>query len=221
MIGVSSLIRTSAGDIELAGDRNGGGEGIRISARGALTAVGGKVVVTPRLENAFALVELESEEEVTLYLENRPVVARGGKDRAAIISGLQPYAENRIAIDVDALPITADVAVAEKLVVPGFRQAVRVGFGGATRSAATVLLVDRAGTPLDPGLEIRIGSHSVGSTGYNGEVFLPDLQGGETLVVTGKAVRCAARIPASPAISNSMQLGPVACLPTANQELVR
>lgn len=221
VIGVSSLIRTSAGDIELAGDRNGGGEGIRISARGALAAIGGTVVATPRLENAFALVELDSEEEVTLYFENRPVVARGGKDRTAIISGLQPYAENRIAIDVESLPITADVEVAEKLVVPGFRQAVRVGFGGATQNAVTVLLVDQDGVPLAAGLEVRLQERIAGSTGYDGMVFLPDLAGGERLAVSGRGVRCEARIPPAPTISESRQFGPVTCQPSANREDIR
>ena len=221
VIGVLSLIRTNAGDIELAGDRNGGGEGIRISARGALTAIGGKVVATPRLENAFALIELDSEEEVTLYFENRPVVARGGKDRTAIISGLQPYAENRIAIDVESLPITAEVEVAEKLVVPGFRQAVRVGFGGATQNAVSVLLVDRDGVPLAAGLEVRLGERFAGSTGYDGMVFLPDLAGGERLAVSGKGLRCEAQIPSAPTISESRQFGPVTCQPSANREYIR
>jgi len=220
-IGVASLIRTSAGDIELAGDRNSSGESIRITARGALTAIAGTVVATPRLENAFALVELESDEDVALYFENRPVVARGRKDRAAIISGLQPFAENRIAIDVASLPIGADVDAAEKLVVPGFRQAVRVGFGGATRNAVTVILVDEAGVPLAAGLEVRLVARIAGSTGYDGMVFLPDLVGGERLAVSGFGVRCEAQIPSAPIISESRQLGPVLCQALVNREEIR
>lgn len=221
IVGVSSLIRTSAGDIELAGDRNSGGERIRISARGALTAVAGKVVATPRIENAFALVELDSTEDVTLFLENRPVVAKGGRSRIAILSGLQPYAENRIAIDVETLPITAEVSVAEKLVVPGFRQAVRVGFGGVVRKAVTIMLVDPDGMPLTAGLDVRVGARLAASTGYDGMVFLPDLAGGERMAVTGPGVRCEAQLPAAPVISESMLLGPVTCLPSANREDIR
>lgn len=216
----ASLIRTTAGDIELAGDRNGVGEGFRISARGALTAVTGKVVATPRLDDAFALVELDSKEDVTLYLENRPMVMRGGQGRVAILSGLQPYAENRIAIDVASLPITAEVAEAEKLVVPGFRQAVRVGFGGAVQNAVTITLVDEQGTPLKAGLEVRAGSHIIGRTGYDGQVFLADLEGGEQLAVSGKGLSCEAHIPAFPEISETRQLGPFICLQSASQEHV-
>lgn len=221
IIGASSLIRTGAGDIELAGDRNNGGEGIRISARGALTALAGKVIATPRIDNAFALVELESTEEVTLFLENRPVVARGGRGRTAIMSGLQPYAENRIAIDVGSLPITADIAVAEKLVVPGFRQAVKVGFGGAEQNAVTVMLVDQDGAPLVAGLEVRLGERIAGSTGYDGMVFLPHVTGEERLAVSGRGVRCEAQIPPAPIIAESRQFGPVTCHSFANREDIR
>lgn len=218
IIGVSSLIRTRVADIELAGDRNTGGEGVRVSARGALTAVAGTIVASPRIENAFALIELDSTDDVTLFLENRPVVARGGRGRAALLGGLQPYAENRIGIDVESLPITADVAVAEKLVVPGFRQAVRVEFDGAERNAVTIVLVDEDGVPLPAGLEVRVGARIAGITGYEGMVFMPHLAGAERLAVSGGEVRCEVEIPAVPTISASRLLGPVACLPSANPE---
>lgn len=217
IVGIATLIRTTVGDLELAGDHSNGGKGIRISARGALTGVAGKLVATPRIENAFALVEFDSSENVTLFLENRPVVARAGRGRKAIIGGLQPYAENRIAIDVESLPITADIAIAEKLVVPGFRQAVKVGFGGALHNTVTVMLVDQAGVPLVAGLEVRAGKGMAGRTGYDGMVFLPDLAGGERLVISGPGVRCEAHIPPTPTVSESRQLGPVTCRPSVNQ----
>lgn len=221
IVDISTLIRTTAGEIELAGGRNSSGQGIRLSARGAVTAVGGKLVATPRLDNAFALIELESEEDVMLYFENRPVVAKGGAGKTALLTGLQPYAENQIAIDVSSLPITADVEVAEKLVVPGFRQAVRVDFGGGVRTAVTVKLVDGKGLPLPPGLDVQTGSAHVGITGYEGLAFLPDLQSGEVLVVSSPGFRCEAQIPGSPIIDEKRQLGPVACLQPSELGTIR
>jgi outer membrane usher protein len=218
IIDASTVIRTGAGEVELAGGRNGGGQGVRLSARGAVTAVAGKVVATPRLENAFALVELDSGTDVTLYLENRPVVAKGGERGAALLTGLQPYAQNRIAIDVSSLPITAEVDTGEKLVVPGFRQAVRVAFGGTEQSPATVRLVGPEGKPLPPGLEVFSGSQSTGITGYDGLVYVPDLNGGERLRVISPTFRCEAQIPVSPQIDANRQLGPIDCLPTKTLE---
>ncbi|WP_233994213.1 fimbria/pilus outer membrane usher protein [Porphyrobacter sp. AAP60] len=220
VINASTLVRTAAGELELVGGYDRSGEGIRLSARGALVSTAGKVVATPRLDNAFALVELGSAADVTLYLENRPVVAKGGAGKTALLTGLQPYAQNRIAIDVSSLPITADVDAGEKLVVPGFRQAVRVAFGGAEQSPVTIRLVGPDGVPLAPGLETRVGSQPAGITGYDGLVFLPDLRGGERIAVTGPAFRCQAQIPARPKIDENRQLGPVPCLPHATLEPV-
>ena len=218
IIDVSTLLRTRVGDLELAGGRNGAGQGIRLSARGAVVAVGGKVVATPRLENAFAVVDLDSEADVTLYLENRPVVAKGGSGKVALLTGLQPYAPNRIAIDVASLPITAEVDAGERYVVPGFRQAVRVTFGGASQVPVTFRLIGPDGEPLPPGLEVLSGSQVAAITGYDGLVFLPDLEGGERLSVSTRTYRCEAQIPAAPQIDENRQLAPVACLPRPTLE---
>ena len=218
IIDVATLLRTRVGDLELAGGRNGAGQGLRLSARGAVVAVGGKVVATPRLENAFAVVDLDSESDVTLYLENRPVVVRGGAGKVALLTGLQPYAPNRIAIDVGSLPITADVAAGERHVVPGFRQAVRVAFGGASKEPVTFKFIGPDGKPLPPGLEVLSGSQVAAITGYDGLVFLPDLEGGERLSVSTRTYRCEAQIPAAPQISENRQLAPVACLPRPTLE---
>ncbi|WP_379921902.1 fimbria/pilus outer membrane usher protein [Erythrobacter sp. R86502] len=217
LLSALALVRTPAGDFEVAGDRSTAGDGIRISARGALTAVDGAIVATPRIENALALVELDSVEGVTLFLENRPVVAKGGQGRKAVVGGLQPYAPNRIGIDVASLPITADVDVAEKLVVPGFRQAVKVGFGGASQRPLTVMLVDENGKPLAAGLEVAVGEH-IHTTGYDGMVFLPDLAGAQWLVVRGRGADCEAIIPPVSDVSETQLIGPVACFPAAIAE---
>ena len=214
----STLVRTSAGEFELALGRGGGGPDVRMGARGAIVGVSGNVIATPRLENAFALIEIESGEDVTLYLENRPVPAKAGSGKNALLTGLQPYAQNRIAIDVSSLPITADVEESEKLVVPGFRQAVRVGFGGAAQTPVTVRLVDAQGIPLAAGLEVRSGTEPAGITGYDGLFFLSDLHGGEQFVVTGPAFRCEAQIPVSPKIEDNRQVGPLVCLPRPAME---
>lgn len=214
IVDVSTLARTPIGDFEFAAGRNAGGQGVRMSARGAITAIGGQVVAAPRLFDGFAFVDLESEQEVTLFLENRPVVAKGGAGKAAVMIGLQPYAENRIAIDTSSLPITADIETAEKMVVPGYRQAVRVSFGGASQSAVTIKLIDADGALLPPGLEVRASSGTSSITGYDGLAYLADVKGGEVITVNGPALRCEAKIPSVLQIDEGRQLGPITCLRT-------
>ena len=93
-------------------------------------------------ECAFAVVDVSADQDVTVFFENRPVAGRAGSGRSAIVAGLQPYAANRIAIDLDALPIDTLVTAAEQVVVPGYRQAVRVSFGGPAARPLTLRLVD-------------------------------------------------------------------------------
>ena len=220
IIDAAALLRTDIGEVELAGGRNGAAHGVRLGLRGSVVAVGGQVMATPRLDDAFALVDLGSEEAVTLFLENRPVAVRAGAGRAALVTGLQPYTHNRIAVDVAALPITAEIATGETLVVPGFRQAVRAKLGGAPQSPVTVPLIGSDDRPLKPGMAVHSGAQQLGVTGYDGLVFAADLAGGETLVVSGPAFRCEARIPAALSITPDRRIAPVRCLPAAIAEPV-
>lgn len=207
----SAILRTSAGDIEVAGDSSEFGNSIRIGARGALVAVASQVVATPQIESGFALVEVEGEDQVTLFLENRPVVAKGGRGRKAILTGLQPYAENRVGIDIAALPITADVIAPEQIVVPGFRQAAMVRFGGAEGVAATLAFADQAGNPVPPGLEVFAGTQLIGRSGFDGLVFFPVLPIGETVTIRGNGYACVARLQASPDKLAMSAQQPVTC----------
>ncbi|MCU0948482.1 MAG: fimbria/pilus outer membrane usher protein [Porphyrobacter sp.] len=211
ILSASALVRTVAGDFELAADRNPAGSGIRASARGALVAVGGKVAATPRIETGFALVELESEEAVTLYLENRPMVVKGGKGRQAILTGLQPYVENQVAIDLGALPIDAQIAAPEQMVVPGFRQAARVRFGGAKGSPATLAFVGADGAPVAAGLDVFVGTQLVGRSGFDGLVFFPDLPSGATVSIRGTGYACDAKLPDKSANQSLMVATPIVC----------
>lgn len=207
----SALVRTQAGDFELSGDRNRGGQGIRLSARGALLAVAGKVVATPRLDYGFAVVEVQSDEDVTLFYENRPVVVKGGNGRKSVMTGLQPYAENRISIDIDAVPIDAEIDAAEKHVVPGYRQAVKVDFAGTGKTPVTVAFVGRDGAPLPAGLDVAVDSVPMGRTGYDGLAYFPDLTGGERVRISGPNYACEAVIPTKIKLTTAGHFDPVQC----------
>lgn len=205
----TGLYRSRVGDVEVSGDWTDGGSGARINARGALVAVAGRIVATPRIDNAFAIVEVESETPVPLYLENRPVAAQGSSGNLAIIASLQPYTENRISIDVSALPIDADINGAERLVVPGYRQAVKARFGGQRGTSATLGFVDIDGSPIPPGLDVFVRSRFVGLTGYDGLVFFETLDHGADVTISGRQYACSAQLPEVTAIDLR---GPLVCV---------
>jgi len=189
--------RNRAGDFELAAAQQGDATGVRLHAQGALLMTGGALAPAQRLDSAFAVVEVESDAKAHVYFENQPAAGRAGDGTRTIVTGLQPYAANRIAVDLDDLPLDTEVTYAEQAVVPGYRQAVAVRFGGAPVHPATLTLVDAQGAMLPAGLAISLAGRESGVTGYDGQIYLPDARPGMTIDVHGAALTCRATVPAT------------------------
>lgn len=210
--------RTAAGDLDLKAARRRGGEGVQLSARGSLIHIDGSLLAAPRLADAFALVKVESGNPVTVTLENRPQARRAGNGQRTILTGLQPYAPNRIGIDPADLLIEDAVTIEGQLVVPGWRQAAAVRFGGAGRHPALVHVVDSQGQPIPLGglAEWTGGS---GTIGYDGAVWIDDYQAGQRLTASYSGKRCQAHLPA---VASPRQLVPVilSCTPFIEAEPV-
>lgn len=205
-----ATLRTAVGDIDLSAARLGDTAGVRLQARGALLKVGAQVIAAPRLDNAFALVDVVADQKVTVFFENRPVGRKAGDGGKAVITGLQPYSANRIAVDLNDLPLDTVLTSAEKTVVPGYRQALKVSFGGALAHPVTIRAVDDRGVPIAEGLAVATGGTPLGITGHDGEVFLADAHEGEHIILTGPAMACGLIVPALPT-KMAARIGPVHC----------
>ncbi|MFC4594331.1 fimbria/pilus outer membrane usher protein [Sphingobium tyrosinilyticum] len=205
--------RTAAGDIDLSASQTGNAENMRLQARGALLRVGGQIIAVPQLDYAFAVVDVIADEEVTVLFENRPVARKAGGGSHAVITGLQPYSGNRIAIDVDDLPIDVIVTSAEKTVVPGYRQAVRVSFGEPSAHPVTLRVIDASGRAVAEGLLATVAGAAPGVTGHDGAVFLADAHAGQEVVLTGPATACRVVVPAWSADQAMAGIVPLPCVP--------
>lgn len=200
--------RSGVGDVELSALHQGNTDGVRLRATGAFLMAGGQVAATQRLDSAFAVVEVAGEDKAHLYFENRPVAQEAGGGKRAIITGLQPYAGNRVAVDLDDLPLDTEVTFSEKRVVPGYRQAVEVHFGRAATHPMTITLTDNHGAVLPPGLAVSVTGAPDGVTGYDSKIYLSDAQPGTMVTVRGPAMRCRAAVP-----ERTAGMAPVRCMP--------
>jgi outer membrane usher protein len=149
---------------------------------------------------------------VPVLLENRP---NGVTDDRGLllVSRLNAYQDNRVAIDPLDLPADARVARVESTVTPGDRAGVLVRFGVHKVRAATLILHDGDGQPLPLGSTVYGGSLSEPAVvGYDGMVFLDNLQTKTALRVErpdGRGCQLHASYPAS---SHELpQLGPLLC----------
>ncbi|WP_344706012.1 fimbria/pilus outer membrane usher protein [Sphingomonas swuensis] len=205
-----ALASNDIGEVEVTAHRSAGSVAARASVRGALVVIGDRLLPTARLHDGLALVDVASDQDVQIFQEGRPVARRARRGRPVLLTGLQPYAGNRVSIRLDDLPLEVALDEAEQLAVPGFRQAAAIRFGRDDAvTPLTLAIVDEQGTPLPPGLEVDVDGVRLGVAGHDGLVFLADARGGAALTVRLPAGSCRANLPVDLATAEAR---PLRCL---------
>lgn len=180
-------------------------------ANGALVLMGGHAFAARRIDDAFALVSTEGAADIPVLLENRRT---GVTDRRGLllVSRLNAYQDNRLAIDPLDLPASDRVSRVESVVAPADRSGVLVRFPIRRVRAASVILVDASHVPVPLGSRVRTGSDGEALVGYDGAVYLDDLPGDTTLDVTmPDGGRCTAPLVYPSRARDLPQLGPLVC----------
>jgi outer membrane usher protein len=182
-------------------------------ANGALVLMGGSTFAARRIDDAFALVTTEGTPDIPVLLENRRTGVTDSRG-LLLVSRLMAYQDNRLAIDPIDLPADQRVQRVETVVAPSDRAGVVVRFPVKRVRAASAILVDEAGQSLPVGARVATGdASSPAVVGYDGLVYLDNLQGGDTpldVTLPGGA-HCRATL-AYPAQAHDLpQLGPLTC----------
>ncbi|MBB4615351.1 fimbria/pilus outer membrane usher protein [Novosphingobium taihuense] len=212
-------VRTAAGDFGLQANKRGAFSGIQATASGAIIRVGDTVLATPRLDYAFALIDVAGDETVTVTLENRELPRQAGGGRKVIATGLQPYAPNHIGIDASSIAIDAALISADALATPGWRQAAAVHFGDSSRRPARFRLVETTGRAIPVGATFRSRTGG-GIVGYDGEVWMDDHTPGDALIVTLPDRQCRSFLPTTGAAGAQGQMLKLPCEPYIETEAV-
>ena len=86
-----------------------------------------------------------------MLFQNRPVGKSNSRGKK-LVTGLNAYQPNHIAIDPANLPVEANIASTRNVVVPAAQSGVVVNFGvSEDPKAAIVALVDASGQPIEVG----------------------------------------------------------------------
>jgi len=182
-------------------------------ANGALVLMGGHFFAARRIDDAFALVTTEGTPDIPVLLENRRTGVTDSRG-LLLVSRLMAYQDNRLAIDPIDLPADQRVQRVETIVAPSDRAGVVVRFPVKRVRAASAILVDEAGQPLPVGASVATGdASSPAVVGYDGLVYLDNLQGGDTpldVTLPGGA-RCRATLTYPAQAHDLPQLGPLTC----------
>lgn len=189
----------------------GSGVNAYASFSGAVVADGGSVLLAQRIDDAFAVVDAGAP-GVEVMRENQPigVTDSGGK---LLVTGLNSYQENRISIDAGDLPITADVPITEKTVVPAARSGVIATFGIEKSLPSAVVIFTRPdGTFVDPGSRATVPNTGESFViGYDGRGFIKKLADSNRVTVKLKEGQCESVFAYAPQAGVQVTIGPVVC----------
>lgn len=145
--------QSTLGAADLEVDRQDGRNALRTGVNGSLALVDGELAASRRIGRAFGLVDLPGFPDVRVYLDNREAGRTDGQGRL-LLPGLHPFESNRVRLEVEDLPLDAELTTAEVEAVPFERSGVRIGFPVARGQQATASLRDAAGAALPPGLRL-------------------------------------------------------------------
>lgn len=192
----------------LAGGRAAGYAGLS----GSLVAMGGDLFVARKVYEGFAVVDTAGQADVPVMVHNRSVGRTNSKGRL-LVTGLNPYQDNRVTIDADNLPPELTVASVERDAVPAYGAGVAVDFAIARATSVLVTLVDEAGNEIPVGTAASMDDgvdHDL-MVGFGGQLYIEHAVAGAVVRLADTAAPCAFRLPGDLAAGQAGMIGRMTC----------
>ncbi len=188
--------RTPVVQLTAGGSRGRGDTALWASASGSLVMLGGQVMPTAQVSDAFALVSTDGIEGIPVYYENQRV-GISNRRGYAFVSGVTSHYSGRYSIDPMALDRTISVPVSEKRVNIRAGGGAVVRFALARQSAIALTLTDGMNHPLPVGsIAEQQGQQGSVVVGWDGLLYLENTQSGAVLDVRrADGGRCRAVVP--------------------------
>jgi outer membrane usher protein len=201
----SSFARAEAGVYQ-------GRNGVQATAEveGAVATLGGGVFFANRIDDAFAVVQT-GVPGIPVFFENRPVGVTNSSG-LALVTGLNSYQPNKVAIDTKNLPVDAEVTASEMVVAPADRSGVKIDFTVKTDAKPAVVVFQGAdGRPLAAGAQGQIEGGDSFAVGYDGRAYIKNLGPTNNATVTLMTGECHATFAYEPHPTEQVVISPVVC----------
>jgi len=183
----------------------------QVEASGAVIAVDDAVFLTRQIDGAFALVST-GRQGVGIYRENRKVATADG-DGQALLTGLVPFAPNRVAIEPRDYDMAQVLERTDLEVVPG-RGGVAVDFTPKSQNPALLAVTMPDGSFPPAGSTVRfVAGGDPWTVGHRGSIFIGDLQLPLEAAIELRSGYCRFKIASAPppASGDIVRLGPIPC----------
>lgn len=189
--------RTPVAQLTAGGSRGRSDTALWGSASGSLIVLGGQVMPTAQVSDAFALVSTDGIQGVPVYYENQRVGV-SNRHGYAFVPSVTSHYSGRYSIDPMALDQTISVPVAEKRVNIRTGGGAVVHFALGKQRAIALTLIDGINRPLPVGSIVeKIGPEGSVVVGWDGLLYLENVQSGAVLdVLRADGGHCRALVPA-------------------------
>lgn len=180
-------------------------------ANGAVVLNRAGVFATNRIDDSFAVVKVGAA-NVPVRFENR-LVGKTGSSGTLLIPDLNSYDRNKIAIDIDKLPVNAKIPKTSQVIVPAYKSGVIVDFGVDTKVTSAIVIVhDRNGKPLQAGIAGKL-NETDGEVyaGFDGRVFAENLSATNKIVFATESGPCSVEFELKPSGDGQPEIGPLTC----------
>jgi outer membrane usher protein len=217
---VDGAIRMAPATVRLGLQQSPAGASGTLEVIGAVATVGGHVFLSDRIDDAFAVIDAGAP-GVVITSENIPI---GKTDRQGMLLAptLRSYQNNNIAMDPSNLPVDVQIQSTRQLVTPAQHAGLKVTFAiKRDKASALVTFVDDEGAYLPPGSLVHINGAGEFVLGYDGQAFLQDLKGSNSVIINPENGGCRASFDFQPAKGKQVRIGPVVCRRTTMASALR
>lgn len=188
------------------------------SLNGAFVTNYDDVFASNSMYNSFAIVDTGGFADLPVRRANSVIGHTNSKGRL-LMPDLVPWQENTLAIDVDNLPMDAQLTAAELTIKPSELTGVTAFFDVQQTHSAILVAQDSTGQAIPAGGRVLLPGAEATVVGFDGEIFLQGLSAGnnEIGIISGGAL-CTVTFDFEPEPGTLQRLGPLACLAPSERQ---
>lgn len=200
-------------DLSLRAAHVDGSSAVQGDIAQSLVLFDNRLFLSSRIDDAFAVVDLDHAAGVQVYLERAPV-GRTDAGGRLFVNRLRGGEANAISIDPHDLPISVEAQSFNAIAAPRRDSGVVTRFALDNQRAAVVMLARADGKPPPVGADVRLeGAEGTAVLGYGGEAYLRGVKPGTNVVqVTWAEGACRATFEAPAADGGIPRLEATPCV---------
>lgn len=181
------------GTLTVAGAHQKGVNSGQIQAQGAIAFLNGSAYLSRNLGESFAVVQVPGYPEVSVYSQNQ-YVGRTDDDGTLLVPQLLPYQKNPLRVELQDLPLDAQITKAEMDPIPYYLSGVVVDFPIKPSSGAIMKLILPSGEPVPVGAVVTLNKTEF-PIGYDGQLYATGLEENNVLQVVSKNENYTCNVP--------------------------